>query len=98
MSSPFPAVTGMLRARTLLIHPLYTFFHRLGNLNHSNVPQVLDAILAHHDGRIDYTHAPPLMPHFWRGRMGVSKDQQLALLDPASGPVEPLLRPLNRRD
>jgi len=69
----------------------------LGNLRDHNVPEVLDAILAQHENHTDYVHAPPLLPHFWRGRMGLSKDQQLALLSASSESMSPSLRPLERQ-
>lgn len=49
----------------------------LGNLHTENVPEVLDSILARH---VDSEKSPiPLCPAFWRGRMGLHKEEQLVL-------------------
>ena len=55
---------------------------RFGNLRVEHVPEVLDAVLAvqsSSDGFNPETSAP-LVPRFWRGRIGLDKQEQLALL------------------
>ena len=56
---------------------------RLGTVHESDVPNVLDGVLRRHSELKEY-HASlsPLCPKFWRGRMGLSKDEQLALHSP----------------
>jgi hypothetical protein len=62
--------------------------HRLGNLTPSDVPDVLDSILALHTssrhGAFSALDTPPLCPSFWRGRMGLGKEEQLQLVRPAA--------------
>ncbi|TCD63315.1 hypothetical protein EIP91_005696 [Steccherinum ochraceum] len=89
-------VGGHKWAANMLVFPSGDW---LGNLRDHHVPQVLDAILAQHEEYADYVHAPPLVPHNWRGRMGLSKDQQLSLLaGHAAGSRDLPLRPLERGD
>lgn len=55
-------------------------FARLGTLQAIDVPMVLDEILEQHTaGWTASTDSPPLCPPFWRGRMGLNKEEQLAL-------------------
>ncbi|THH29893.1 hypothetical protein EUX98_g4290 [Antrodiella citrinella] len=65
----------------------------LGNLHTQNVPEVLEAVLTQHGVHSNYLDAPALLPHFWRGRMGLNKDQQLNLLGEPSGHASASLRP-----
>lgn len=52
--------------------------YRLGLLKPDDVPAVLSAILR--DSAKPFNrHSPPLYPAHWRGRMGLSKDEQLRL-------------------
>ena len=65
--------------------------NRLGTVQEVDVPRVLDEVLAWHgvhrrttsDSESDSQSArslpPPLCPPYWRGRMGLDKEQQLAL-------------------
>lgn len=55
---------------------------RLGGLQAHDVPRVLDEILARRDAASDglkTSDARPLCGRFWRGRMGLTKEEQLAL-------------------
>lgn len=50
-----------------------------------DVPQILDELLAFHAAHRaapaeTLLGLPPLCPPFWRGRMGLDKAQQLALI------------------
>ena len=68
------------------------YLHRLGNVQEVDVPMVLDEILAwraryqeravQSGGQVD--DMPPLCPPFWRGRMGLDKDEQIALFQRAA--------------
>lgn len=51
---------------------------RLGSLTPEDVPTVLDKILEHPVAPFD-ANQPPLYLERWRGRMGLSKDEQLEL-------------------
>ncbi len=56
---------------------------RLGTVQEVDVPRILDELLLFHDAHRSaekLTDLPPLCPSFWRGRMGLDKDQQLALI------------------
>ncbi|OCH88019.1 hypothetical protein OBBRIDRAFT_735238 [Obba rivulosa] len=69
-------------AANILVYPHGDW---LGIVRPGDVPVVLDEILARHDVTKEY-HASlsPLCPKFWRGRMGLAKDEQLALFSPTS--------------
>ncbi|KAH9849410.1 Sucrase/ferredoxin-like-domain-containing protein [Lenzites betulinus] len=78
-------VGGHKYAANVLVYPYGDW---LGNVQEADVPRVLDAILdAHHhraqselDGAPELDTEPaPLCPPFWRGRMGLDKEEQLAL-------------------
>jgi len=60
----------------MLRHPLP---RRLGYVNPKDVPSILDKVLQ--DQTLDWNSstAPPLLLSHWRGRMGLEKEQQLAL-------------------
>ncbi|KAF7792659.1 hypothetical protein EIP86_003756 [Pleurotus ostreatoroseus] len=79
-------VGGHKYAANLLVYPYGEWF---GNLRAEHVSEVLDAILAvqsSSDGFNPETSAP-LVPRFWRGRIGLDKQEQLALLErPPSTP------------
>ncbi|CAL1710983.1 unnamed protein product [Somion occarium] len=67
-------VGGHKYAANVLVYPEGEW---LGNLHTENVLQVLDSILARH---VDSEKSPiPLCPAFWRGRMGLHKEEQLVL-------------------
>ncbi|KAH9950727.1 Sucrase/ferredoxin-like-domain-containing protein [Amylocystis lapponica] len=73
-------VGGHKYAGNLLVFP---FGDWLGTLQDFHVSRVLDEILKRHDREAPpatHTEAPPLCPPFWRGRMGLDKEEQLALL------------------
>ncbi|KAI0324073.1 hypothetical protein GY45DRAFT_1331926 [Cubamyces sp. BRFM 1775] len=80
-------VGGHKYAANVLAYPYGDWF---GMLQDFDVPHVLDEILAQHarvQGAFDASRAwpsphklPPPCPPFWRGRMGLEKDQQLALI------------------
>ncbi|KAI0826667.1 Sucrase/ferredoxin-like-domain-containing protein [Trametes gibbosa] len=74
-------VGGHKYAANVLVYPYGDW---LGNVQEFDVPRVLDRILdAHredHHARAEARERPPLCPPFWRGRMGLDKDEQLALL------------------
>ena len=56
--------------------------HRLGTLQDFDVPRVLDELLAWYASHRHLTSPsdrPPLCAPFWRGRMGLDKDAQIAL-------------------
>ena len=53
---------------------------RLGLLKPDDVPTMLSAILQLHLSPKPFNkHVPPLCPPHWRGRMGLTKDEQLHL-------------------
>ena len=51
----------------------------LGHIQPSLAPEVLDAVLARHTSTSHLT--APVCPGLWRGRMGLDKEEQLALID-----------------
>ena len=63
--------------------------NRLGTVQEVDVPQVVDEVLAWHgvhrrstsdsDSQSARSLLPPLCPPYWRGRMGLDKEEQLAL-------------------
>ncbi|KAJ7267257.1 Sucrase/ferredoxin-like-domain-containing protein [Mycena rebaudengoi] len=67
-------VGGHKFAANMLVFPQGEW---LGSLTAEDVPRVLDTILSSY--RRPYTTESPLCPEFWRGRMGLPKDEQLAL-------------------
>ncbi|KAJ7779249.1 Sucrase/ferredoxin-like-domain-containing protein [Mycena metata] len=68
-------VGGHAFAANMLVFPHGEW---LGQLTPEVVPRVLDAILSRE--RRPFTALdPPTCPEFWRGRMGLPKDEQLAL-------------------
>ncbi|EMD36547.1 hypothetical protein CERSUDRAFT_156239 [Gelatoporia subvermispora B] len=71
-------VGGHKYAANILVHPHGDW---LGLVDVGDVPGVLDEILARNDALKEYRASlAPLCRKFWRGRMGLSKDEQLALL------------------
>lgn len=58
---------------------------RLGNVQAADVPQVVDEVVAWHamqgdrDSQSGRGKQPPVCASFWRGRMGLEKDSQVAL-------------------
>ncbi|KAI0717421.1 Sucrase/ferredoxin-like-domain-containing protein [Cerioporus squamosus] len=73
-------VGGHKYAANVLVYPYGDW---LGTVQAVDVPQILDELLAFHDAHRSaetLTDLPPLCPPFWRGRMGLDKDQQLALI------------------
>lgn len=52
--------------------------YRLGKLTPENVPGVLDAVLAIQSEPLG-TSKRLLFPQHWRGRMGMTKDEQLQI-------------------
>jgi len=52
---------------------------RLGYVKPQDVPSILDKALEDHTLDWNPSAAPPLLPSHWRGRMGLEKEQQLAL-------------------
>ncbi|KAJ7621321.1 Sucrase/ferredoxin-like-domain-containing protein [Roridomyces roridus] len=68
-------VGGHQFAANLLVFPHGEW---LGRLTPEDVPSVLEAILSS-DVQPLASNDPPLLPNFWRGRMGLAKDEQLAL-------------------
>ncbi|KAI9063684.1 hypothetical protein FKP32DRAFT_1571761 [Trametes sanguinea] len=81
-------VGGHKYAANVLVYP---YGEWLGNVQEVDVPMVLDEILAwraqyqeraaQSGGQVD--DMPPLCPPFWRGRMGLDKDEQIALFQRA---------------
>jgi hypothetical protein len=69
----------------LVCSPLGVMSHlghnsRLGLLKPDDIPAVLSTILHNSPGPVeDLKYSPPLCPPHWRGRMGLSKDEQLRL-------------------
>ncbi|KAH9919493.1 Sucrase/ferredoxin-like-domain-containing protein [Epithele typhae] len=76
-------VGGHKYAANVLVFPTGDW---LGTVQDFDAPHILDEILARHSGSgvLAHTSAPPLCPPFWRGRMGLDKDEQLALMAAAS--------------
>ncbi|EIW55757.1 uncharacterized protein TRAVEDRAFT_129292 [Trametes versicolor FP-101664 SS1] len=78
-------VGGHKYAANVLVYPYGDW---LGNVQDFDVPHLLDEILAAHAARqqqptqsaTNAQELPPLSPVFWRGRMGLDKDEQIALL------------------
>ncbi|KAF8201319.1 Sucrase/ferredoxin-like-domain-containing protein [Mycena galopus ATCC 62051] len=66
-------VGGHVFAANLLVFPHGEW---LGMVTPENVPSVLDAILSL-DRRPFTSFDPPTCPQFWRGRMGLPKEEQL---------------------
>ena len=54
---------------------------RLGYVKPEDVSTILDRALEEHtlDLEWDSSTSPPLIPSHWRGRMGLEKEEQLAL-------------------
>ena len=53
---------------------------RLGNVKPENVPEIIDAILAR-PVRPMHPEEMPICPSHWRGRMGMSKLEQIELFN-----------------
>ena len=56
--------------------------YRLGRLDAIHAPEILDTVahrLASLDPQTSLVSLPPIMPTHWRGRMGLSKEEQLAI-------------------
>ena len=73
----------MVRLSNLIILAPCFYAHlsrRLGLLKRSDVSSALDAILAMQEAPFDKHTTKPLLPQFWRGRMGIGKQDQLELL------------------
>ncbi|RDB25995.1 Altered inheritance of mitochondria protein 32 [Hypsizygus marmoreus] len=70
-------VGGHQYAANLLVYPHGEW---LGRLKPHDVLSVLSSILEHAP-RPFSGQMPPLVPQHWRGRMGLSKDEQIQLLD-----------------
>lgn len=70
-------VGGHQYAANLLVFPHGEWF---GLLKPPDVPALLSEILATNCRPLERT-TPPLFPHHWRGRMGLSKDEQVALFN-----------------
>ncbi|RDX54459.1 hypothetical protein OH76DRAFT_963791 [Lentinus brumalis] len=73
-------VGGHKYAANVLVYPYGDW---LGTVQEVDVPRILDELLLFHDAHRSadkLTDLPPLCPPFWRGRMGLDKDQQLALI------------------
>ncbi|OBZ77827.1 Actin patches distal protein 1 [Grifola frondosa] len=68
-------VGGHKYAANLLVFPHGDW---LGTVQAVDVPQILDEIIHRHFSPRIYPE-PPLCPPFWRGRMGLTKEEQLAL-------------------
>ncbi|KAL7284220.1 hypothetical protein ACG7TL_001502 [Trametes sanguinea] len=82
-------VGGHKYAANVLVYP---YGEWLGNVQEVDVPMILDEILA---WRASYQERaaqsggqvqdmPPLCPPFWRGRMGLEKEEQIALFQRAA--------------
>ncbi|KAJ7054156.1 Sucrase/ferredoxin-like-domain-containing protein [Mycena amicta] len=69
-------VGGHQFAANMLVFPHGEWF---GRLTPSNVPTLLDAILSSKQRPLSVMD-PPLSPKFWRGRMGLHKEQQMSLM------------------
>ncbi|KAF8548729.1 hypothetical protein OG21DRAFT_1515998 [Imleria badia] len=57
--------------------------HKLGNIKPENVSEIIDAILAR-PIRPMHPGETPICPSHWRGRMGLSKDEQIELFNRVS--------------
>ncbi|KAI0360727.1 hypothetical protein OH77DRAFT_1393566 [Trametes cingulata] len=87
-------VGGHKYAANVLVYPYGDW---LGMVQDFDVPRILDELLAWHAAHKEQLQLarataqpdapvealPPLCPPFWRGRMGLDKDEQLALLSKA---------------
>ncbi|KAM5532131.1 hypothetical protein V8D89_014224 [Ganoderma adspersum] len=72
-------VGGHKYAANILVYPTGDW---LGSVQESDVPQVVDELLAWHASHRNTTSSadrPRLCPRFWRGRMGLDKEEQIAL-------------------
>ncbi|PIL27464.1 hypothetical protein GSI_10613 [Ganoderma sinense ZZ0214-1] len=71
-------VGGHKYAANILVYPSGDW---LGSVQESDVPQVVDELLAWHASHrlSSFADSPPLCPRFWRGRMGLDKEDQIAL-------------------
>lgn len=58
-----------------------TFFYRLAQLRAEHAPALLDAIAAQPFSNVEGETRPPLMPEHWRGRMGMSMDEQRRFIE-----------------
>ena len=67
------------------------WFYRLGRLTPSDVPGVLTGILNTKPQPLGPS-APPLVPQHWRGRMGLSKDDQVELFISYQSSPQPVSR------
>lgn len=70
-------VGGHKYAANVLIYPHGDW---LGNVRPEHVPSIVDAVLQL-PVRPSSEHEPPLLPALWRGRMGLSSDQQSSLYE-----------------
>ncbi|TBU42100.1 Sucrase/ferredoxin-like-domain-containing protein [Dichomitus squalens] len=72
-------VGGHKYAANVLVYP---YGEWLGTVQECDVPRLLDELLAWHAAHrhVASPHdRPPLCPPFWRGRMGLDKEEQIAL-------------------
>ena len=81
----FGPSTPCARVDVLNVLVLALTANRLGTVQEADVPRVLDEVLAWHGVHRRSTSQsarsllPPLCPPYWRGRMGLDKEEQLAL-------------------
>ncbi|KAI1798263.1 Sucrase/ferredoxin-like-domain-containing protein [Ganoderma leucocontextum] len=71
-------VGGHKWAANILVYPSGEW---LGSVQDSDVPQIVDELVAWHASHRHTTSSisrPPLCPRFWRGRMGLDKEEQIA--------------------
>ncbi|KAF7313893.1 Altered inheritance of mitochondria protein 32 [Mycena chlorophos] len=73
-------VGGHVFAANILVFPHGEWF---GRLTPADIPEILDTILASRARPLNVTDAP-LDPKFWRGRMGLHKEEQLDLMKSTS--------------
>ncbi|KZT19414.1 hypothetical protein NEOLEDRAFT_969832 [Neolentinus lepideus HHB14362 ss-1] len=69
-------VGGHKYAANVLVYPHGEW---LGNVRPEHVPSIVDAVLARPLQPSARNDEPPLLPELWRGRMGLTIDQQIAL-------------------
>ncbi|KAI0683235.1 Sucrase/ferredoxin-like-domain-containing protein [Cytidiella melzeri] len=90
-------VGGHKYAANVLVFP---YGEWLGHLTPSHVPEVLESIMSLREASasrpFSVTSTPPLCPSFWRGRMGLDKEEQLQLLRPSTAQPVDELKPLSR--
>ncbi|KAJ3481404.1 hypothetical protein NLI96_g7680 [Meripilus lineatus] len=71
-------VSGHKYAANLLVYPWGEW---LGNLDESNISEVFEGIVSRMNRLPEPNVTPsPLCPSYWRGRMGLDKEEQLTLL------------------